>query len=66
VIAAGATALAVLVVQLAVVRPRLSRRSDLVLAGEDVPRSHAHYAYFGLELIKVAALLATGIFLFSD
>jgi hypothetical protein len=66
VIAAGATAVAVLLAQLAVVRPRLSRRSDRVLAGEDVPRSHAHYAYVGLELIKVAALLATGIFLLAS
>jgi hypothetical protein len=66
VIAAGATAIAVLCIQLAVVRPRLSRRSDHVLAGEDVPRSHAHYAYVGLELVKVAALLATGIFLLSS
>ena len=65
VIAAGATAIAALLVQLAVVRPRLSRRSGRVLAGEDVPRSHAHYAYVGLELIKVAALLATGIFLLA-
>jgi len=65
VIAAGATAIAVLLVQLTVVRPRLSRRSDRVLAGEDVPRSPAHYPYVGLELVKVAALLATGIFLLS-
>lgn len=65
VIAAGATAIAALLVQLAIVRPRLSRRSDRVLAGEDVPRSHAHYAYVGLELLKVAALLATGVFLLS-
>ena len=65
VIAAGATAIAVLLVQLAVVRPRLSRRSDRVLAGEDVTRSRAHYAYIGLELVKVAALLATGIFLLA-
>lgn len=65
VIAAGATAIAVLLIQLAVVRPRLSRRSDRVLTGEDVPRSHAHYAYVGLELVKVAALLLTGIFLLS-
>jgi len=65
VIIAGATAIAVLLVQLAIVRPRLSRRSDRVLAGEDVPRSHAHHAYVGLELVKVAALMATGIFLLS-
>lgn len=65
VVAAAAIAIAVLLVQLAVVRPRLSRRSDRVLAGEDVPRSRAHYAYVGLELVKVAALLAIGIFLLA-
>jgi len=64
-LAAGGAAIAVLIVQLAVVRPQLSRRSDRVLAGEDAPRSHAHYAYIGLELLKVAALLVTGIFLLS-
>ena len=65
VVAAAAIAIAVLLVQLAVVRPRSSRRSDRVLAGEGVPRSRAHYAYVGLELVKVAALPATGIFLLA-
>lgn len=65
VIAAGAVAIAVLLVQLALVRPRLSRRSDRVLAGEGAPRSHAHYAYVALELVKVTALLVTGIFLLA-
>ena len=65
VLAAGAAAIAVLLVQLAVVRPRLSRRSDRVLAGEDVPRSRAHYAYVALELLKVAALVVTGVFLLA-
>jgi len=64
-IAAAGAAIAVLIVQLAALRPLLSRRSDRVLAGEDAPRSHAHYAYVGLELLKVAALLVTGIFLLS-
>jgi hypothetical protein len=63
VVVAGATAVVVLVIQLVGVRPRLTRRSDRVLAGEDVPRSHAHYAYIGLEVVKVVALLATGILL---
>jgi len=65
VLAAGAAAIALLLIQIAIVRPRLSRRSDRVLAGEDVPRSRAHYAYVALELLKVAALLVTGIFLLS-
>ncbi len=50
-----------LAVQLAVVRPRLSRRSDRVLAGEALPRSRAHLLYAALELVKVAALLALGV-----
>lgn len=56
---AGAT----LVAQLGFVRPRLTRRSNAVLAGEDAPRSHAHYAYVGLELIKVAVLIVGGVLL---
>ncbi|MEV0839276.1 hypothetical protein AB0I55_06920 [Actinocatenispora sera] len=50
-----------LVAQLALVRPRLTRRSNAVLAGADVPRSHAHYAYVALESAKVIALLVGGV-----
>jgi hypothetical protein len=50
-----------LVAQLAGVRPVLNRRSDRVLAGEDVPRSRAHLAYIGLEVVKVAALVVLGV-----
>ena len=39
-----AAAIAVLAAQMLLVRPRLSRRSHAVLAGQDAPRSHAHYA----------------------
>lgn len=60
VVAVGAVAVAVLVVQVAMVRPTLARRSDRVLAGEDPPRSRGHYVYIGLEVAKVVALLATG------
>ncbi|WP_157111441.1 hypothetical protein [Nocardia beijingensis] len=51
----------VLAVQIAVVRPPLSRRSDRVLAGEDLPRSHAHYWYIGLEVVKVVVLIGLAI-----
>lgn len=61
----GLVALAALVLQLGGVRPRLSRRSDLVLAGGDVARSHAHYVYVGFELVKLAALLTTGAVLLA-
>lgn len=60
-IAAGAVAVAVLAGQLLAVRPRLSRRSDDVLRGAGGPRSHAHLVYVGLEVVKVVALLVSGI-----
>jgi len=63
------TALAVaggaLGLQIAAVRPRLNRRSDQVLAGLDAPRSRGHYAYVGLEVIKVLALAFAGALLLS-
>jgi hypothetical protein len=58
-------AVAVLLVQVLAVRPRLTRRSDAVLTGEDAPRSHAHYVYVGLEVLKVAALVVTGVLLLA-
>lgn len=62
-VAALATAVIVLAMQLVLVRPRLSRRSDAVLAGEDAPRSHAHFTYAALEVVKAGALLVGGIVL---
>lgn len=59
-------AVTVLAIQSLLVRPRLRRRSDAVLAAAVEPaggmlaRSHAHYAYAGLEVVKVAALLTAG------
>jgi hypothetical protein len=58
-------AIAALAVQLLAVRPRLTRRSDQVLAGLEAPRSRGHYAYLGLEVVKAAALLAAGILLLT-
>nr|WP_180361912.1 MULTISPECIES: hypothetical protein [unclassified Streptomyces] len=51
---------ALLLAQLAVVRPPLNRRSDRVLAGEELPCSRGHFWYVGLEILKVVALLALG------
>ena len=59
-VAAG-VAVVTLLAQVLIVRPRLTRRSDAVLAGGDGPRSHAHWAYVGLELVKVAGLLIAGV-----
>ena len=62
-VVALAVAAAALAVQLVAVRPILTRRSDAVLAGADVPRSRAHVAYVGCEVVKVLALLAGGVVL---
>jgi hypothetical protein len=65
IVAAFAVAIAALAIQLIAVRPRLTRRSDAVLAGLEGPRSHAHYAYIGLEVVKAVALLVAGILLLT-
>jgi hypothetical protein len=56
-----ATVAVLLLAQLAVVRPRLNRRSDRVLAGEELPRSRSHLWYVALEILKAAALIALGV-----
>lgn len=50
-----------LLAQLLAVRPVLNRRSDRVLAGEDVPRSRAHLAYIACESAKALLLPALGV-----
>ena len=65
VVAAFLIAFAMLATQVLAVRPKLNRRSDQVLAGLDAPRSRGHYAYVGLEVVKVAALATAGVLLLS-
>jgi hypothetical protein len=65
IVVAFCVAFAALAVQLIAVRPRLTRRSDMVLAGSDAPRSRGHYAYVGLEVVKAAALIVAGILLLT-
>lgn len=62
VVVLAAVAAALLVVQLAAIRPALNRRSDRVLAGEDPARhrSRAHLYYVVLEAAKVVVLVALG------
>jgi hypothetical protein len=59
----GLTAAIVIVLpaQLIGIRPRLNRRSDRVLAGENLPRSTVHLYYVALEGAKVIALAALGV-----
>ena len=54
-------AVVVLAVQVSVIRPVLSRRSDLVLEGAQLPRSRAHLWYVATESVKVIALIALGV-----
>jgi hypothetical protein len=61
-----AMAIAALAVQIVAVRPRLTRRSDQVLAGLVAPRSLGHLVYVCLEVIKSLALAAGGILLLSS
>src|SRR5690242_2988571 len=57
---AAAVAVLTLLAQVLAVRPRLTQRSDAVLAGGKGPRSRAHWVYVGLETVKVVALLVAG------
>jgi hypothetical protein len=63
-VAAGVSVVALLV-QLLAVRPALARRSDATLAGAEVPRSRAHWFYVGLEIVKVVALVITGVLILA-
>ncbi|BBX74078.1 hypothetical protein H7H78_17510 [Mycobacterium shinjukuense] len=65
IMAAFGVVFAALAGQLIAVRPGLTRRSDQVLAGRDLPRSRAHYAYVGLEVVKAVALAVAGILLLN-
>lgn len=55
----------VLALQLLGVRPRLNRRTGLVLAGTDVPSSSHHLVYIALEAVKVVLLTAVGVVLIT-
>jgi len=63
--AAAGLAVVALLAQVLIVRPRLASRSDAVLAGQEAPRSRAHWAYIGLEIPKVIALLIAGVLLLA-
>ena len=62
---AAITGVVILIVQVSAVRPRLTRRTNQILAGADVSRSHSHHAYLALEAGKVVALLVTGTLLLT-
>jgi hypothetical protein len=51
----------VLLIQVAVIRPPLSKRSDRVLAGATLPRSRLHWVYVALEIVKVGLLIGLAV-----
>lgn len=51
---------AMLAIQLIAIRPRLTKRTNEVLAGKEGPRSHAHLAYVATEVVKVGGLIYLG------
>ena len=66
--AALVVAVAALGVQVVAVRPALARRSDAVLADATIAisgRSNAHLVYVGFEVVKVVALLVSGVLLLA-
>jgi hypothetical protein len=61
-------AIAALLVQVIGIRPALTRRSNAVLAdagAAEAGRSHAHYIYIVFEVVKLVALLVSGILLLN-
>jgi hypothetical protein len=56
-------AVGALLTQTIVVRPLLARGSTAVLEGDEGRRSRAHFVYVALELVKVIALVWTGVLL---
>ncbi len=63
-----AVAIGALLVQVIGVRPALTRRSDAVLADAsqaEAGRSRAHYVYVVFEVVKVVALLFSGVLLLN-
>ena len=52
-----------LLVQVAVLRPRLDRRAHRLIHGQNPPRSHQHLAYVAAECAKVVLLATLGILL---
>ena len=61
----AAVAAVALLAQVLIIRPQLTRRSNAVLAGDDGPRSRAHWLYIGFEFVKVGALLIAGVLLLA-
>lgn len=61
VVVAGIVAVLALLAQIVIVRPALARRTAAVLEDRAVGGSRTHLVYIGLEVIKLVALIVTGV-----
>jgi hypothetical protein len=52
-----------LLIQVAVLRPRLDRRARQVIQGLTPPRSRQHLAYVAAEIVKIVLLATLGVLL---
>ncbi|MEU8398348.1 hypothetical protein AB0C28_24410 [Nonomuraea sp. NPDC048892] len=52
-----------LVIQVALLRPRLDRPARQLIQGQNPPRSHHHLAYIAAECAKIVLLPTLGILL---
>lgn len=53
--------LALLGAQTAMLHLHMDKRAARLVQGETLPKDHVHLAYIGLEVVKVAALIALGV-----
>lgn len=58
-------AVLILLIQTFWLLPALDARAELHIQGANVTHANLHFYYVGLELIKVASLVVTGILLFQ-
>lgn len=65
IVVAGGAAVAILMVQLGLLRPGMAIQTDRVLAGEPPTRSRGHFFYIALEAAKALALITAGVMLLS-
>lgn len=56
----------ILIVQTAYLLPKLDQRADLIIEGKNIEKSHLHFYYVALELIKVLLLLILGFIYVSQ
>ena len=57
---------AMLIAQTAMLHLRMDKRAARIVAGETLPSSSLHYIYIGMEVLKLALLVALGTVLLQE